>query len=481
MLSLTTRTDVHGNPVTGAQSAVDRYDVAIDHLLAYREDLLDSMTSLVTDEPDFAMGLVLAAYMSLTSTDAHDLDGARQLTAHLDTLALNDRETAHRAAIGAWSSGDWHGAARRLDALLVRWPADLLGLLVGHQLDFFLGDAANLRDRVGRSLPAIDQAHPHHAYARAMYAFGLEESGNYELAEHHALAALERNSDDVWATHAATHVYEMQGRVDEGIRFLRSREDDWGSNNLFAVHNWWHLALYLLEAGDSDESLAIYDRSIHNERSAGVPLEMLDASALLWRLHLDGFDVGGRFGPLADGWATRTAHEPWYVFNDLHAVMALAGAGRLADAGAVIDRLAAYVSVGPPSSNVRMTAEVGLPACRSVLAHVEGRHADVVAELMPIRTILARFGGSHAQRDALQRTLVVSAIRSGQLDLATSLVNERLGVRETSVWSWRRRSQVLGAAGDSDDADRAEQRAAFHAARFAAAAAARPATRPDTT
>jgi hypothetical protein len=194
---------------------------------------------------------------------------------------------------------------------------------------------------------------------------------------------------------------------------------------------------------------------------------MLDGSALLWRLRLDGVDAGGRFGPLADAWATRTSQEPWYAFNDLHAVIALAGAGRLTDARAVVDRLAAYVSCGVPSSNVRMTADIGLPACRSVIAYAEDRHTDVVDQLMPIRTTLARFGGSHAQRDVLQRTLVVSAIRSGQFDLARSLVNERLSARETSVWSWRRRSQLLGASGDASAAEQAEQRAAVHAARFA--------------
>ena len=72
------------------------------------------------------------------------------------------------------------------------------------------------------------------------------------------------------------------------------------------------------------------------------------------------------FGPLAEAWATHSSDEPWCVFNDLHAVMALAGAGRLADARAVIDRLDAYVATAAPSSNLRMTAEVGLPACRSV-------------------------------------------------------------------------------------------------------------------
>ena len=471
MATLTTGNDAHGNPVSGPSTAVDRYDAAVDHLLAYRNELVDAMTSLVDDEPDFAMGLVLAAYLTLTSTDAPDRPGAAELAARLGALTLNQRETAHRDAIDTWLAGDWHGTARQLDALLVRWPTDLLGLVVGHQLDFFLGDAANLRDRVGRSLTAIDPTHPHHGYLRGMFSFGLEESGNYQLAEHHGLAAVDRNPDDVWAIHAVTHVYEMQGRVDDGIRFLRSRQADWSNGNLFSVHNSWHLALYLLEADRTDESLAIYDRHIHNEHSAGVPMEMLDASALLWRLHLDSIDTGGRFDPLADAWATRTNYEPWYVFNDLHAVMALAGADRLAEARAVIARLEAYVATAAPSSNVRMTADVGLPACRAVLAFAEGRHDAVVAELAPIRTILARFGGSHAQRDAVQRTLVVSALRDGRLDLARALLDERLAVRETSVWSWRYRSRISRTTGDVEGAEQAGQRATAHRARFARAAA----------
>jgi hypothetical protein len=262
----------------------------------------------------------------------------------------------------------------------------------------------------------------------------------------------------------------MQGRIDEGIRFLQSREADWGDGNLFKVHNWWHLALYLLEADRSGESLAIYDHHIHHEHSAGVPIEMLDASALLWRLYLDGMGTGDRFDHLADAWATRAGNEPWYAFNDLHAVMALAGAGRLMDVRAVISRLERYVTTTAPSSNVRMTAEVGLPACRAVLAHVEGRHGAVVAELAPIRTTLSRFGGSHAQRDALQRTLVVSAIRDEQLDLARALVDERLAVRDTSAWSWRRRSEVRRATADAEGAELADRRAAAHSTRFSHAA-----------
>src|SRR5687768_11251047 len=99
---LSTRTDIHGNPVSGSQTAVDRYDVTVDHLLAYRNEVVDTMTSMVTEEPDFPMGVVLAAYMHLTSTDTPDLDGARDFAIQLDKLALNEREAAHRDVIAAW-------------------------------------------------------------------------------------------------------------------------------------------------------------------------------------------------------------------------------------------------------------------------------------------------------------------------------------------------------------------------------------------
>ena len=191
---------------------------------------------------------------------------------------------------------------------------------------------SGLRDRPLRTLRELDPQHPHAPFVRGMTAFGLEETGDYGAALDAGRAAVAANPDDVWAIHAVVHTYEMQGRVDEGIAFLRSDETRWESGNLFTVHNWWHLALYELEAGRPERALAIYDAEVHHAASLGVPIEMLDASALLWRLRLEDADTGGRFGPLADAWAAKSADVPWYVFNDLHAVVAAAGADRLDDA-----------------------------------------------------------------------------------------------------------------------------------------------------
>ncbi|MGH8976653.1 MAG: tetratricopeptide repeat protein [Acidimicrobiia bacterium] len=464
--------DTHGNETSGAAEKVAAYDHALDRLLRYHPDVLPAAEEIAADPAALPMGQVFTAYLALMSTDSPDVAAAQDAAASLAALPLNDREAAHAAAVTAWVEGRWHDAARTLDELLVRWPADVLALLMGHLLDFFLGDAQNLRDRVGRSLPNFDPDHPHTGFVRGMHAFGLEESGHYERAARVGLAAVERNPDDVWGIHAVVHALEMQGKVDDGIRFLRSREKDWGSGNLFTVHNWWHLALYLLEAGRHDEVLAIYDAQVHNAQSAGVPIEMLDAGALLWRLTLDGIDTQGRFGPLADAWANRVGSESWYVFNDLHAVIALSGAGRLDEARAVVEELTRYVAAAPAhtQSNVMMTAEVGLPTTRAVIAFSEGRHDDAVKELWPVRARFHRFGGSHAQRDVLQRTLTDSAIRSGQHELARALLNERLSQRDTSIYGLRRQASVLRSVGAADAATASERRAGKYQATFAAAA-----------
>ena len=301
-----------------------------------------------------------------------------------------------------------------------------------------------------------------------MQSFGLEESGDYGHAEDAGLSALAVNPDDVWAVHAVVHTYEMQGRVDEGIAFMVSRRDDWGGGNLFKVHNWWHLAIYLLEAGDITGALGIYDAQIHNASSDGVPLEMLDASALLWRLWLDDQDTGDRFPALADAWATRLVDSSWYVFNDVHAVMAMVGAGRVPDADDHVARLERWLSTASPGTNVAMTAEIGLPACRAVVSFSKGRYTEVVDELLPIRRVFQHFGGSHAQRDALARTLLEAALRDQQLDLARALVAERISLRDSSVYGWTQRARIDQARGDLEGATTARRTAAAARARFAA-------------
>ncbi len=91
---------------------------------------------------------------------------------------------------------------------------------------------------------------------------------------------------------------------------------------------------------------------------------------------------------------------------------------------------------------------------------------------MPIRTRLSEFGGSHAQRDAVERTLLEAALRAGRLDLAAALVSERLSVRECNTYAWSKRAALMSATGDQRGAASAMARARELAAEIRAAVSA---------
>ena len=282
-----------------------------------------------------------------------------------------------------------------------------------------------LRDRIGRVFPAWDQSVPGYHAVLGMYAFGLEETGDYVQAERIGRLSVELEPRDGWGQHAVAHVLEMQNRRSEGTTWMRSTAEAWSRDSFFAAHNWWHLALFHLGLDEIDEVLQLFDGPVYGKKSS-VALEMIDASALPWRLHLRGIDVGNRFEVLADNW-TPFAKAGNYAFNDVHAMMAFVGANRVGAANDILE--AQRSAMEAAGDNASFTREVGHPAALAIQAFFEGDYAKAVRLLRPIRSYAHRFGGSHAQRDIIDLTLIEAAARSGQARLAQALRVERARVK----------------------------------------------------
>jgi hypothetical protein len=442
--------DQSGLAMSGSPEAVAAFDRAMNHLVRFQAEVVDEAAQTVASDPACAMGAVLNAYLSMLSTERSKVAEAKDALAAVSITPahLLPRERAHLAAAQRWIEGDMAGAGGLLDAISFEDPRDLLALVVGHQIDFFTGNARNLRDRIGRALYAWGSQDPLSGFVHGMYAFGLEECNLYGRAEEMGQQAVDANSDDVWGIHAVVHTYEMQGQIAQGMCFMQARKDDWATGNFLNVHNSWHYALYLLQGGDVARALDVYDRVLHHEGSEDVALELLDASALLWRVHLEGLPVGGRWQPLAEAWA-RSLSPGFYPFNDMHAAMAYVGSEDLNRARELVSDLERFVDVGDKATTGwAMTATVGLPVCRSIVSFATGEYPQVVDELLPIRDRLHEFGGSHAQRDAVERTLLEASIRARRSDVALALVSERLGVREASSYTWSKRAQILAETAD---------------------------------
>jgi hypothetical protein len=77
-------------------------------------------------------------------------------------------------------------------------------------------------------------------------------------------------------------------------------------------------------------------------------------------------------------------------------------------------------------SNAAMAREVGLPLMRGLLAFDRGDFAHAVQLIAPVREQAHRFGGSHAQRDLIDQTLLAAcAGPGGDRALGRALLNER--------------------------------------------------------
>lgn len=413
--------DRWGSPVFATnRDSVALLERAVEDLVALSGEPV-ALADAAAADPDLVLARVLQAYLALYSTAESGFEIAGNLVVGLDAwdLGAGERELLHVLAAQSWASGEWERAVNFLGRALLHDPRDLLALKVAQDLYFFLGDKQGLRGVVERVLRAWPQDRAGWGYVQGMYAFGLEENGLYVEAEDRARAALGDNARDVWAVHALAHVFEMEGAQHDGIEFLAGTVENWGGS-YFAVHNWWHRALYHLELGALDDVLALYDGTIRQTRS-NEWLDIVDAASLLWRLHLFGVDVEGRANDLADD-VLPLLGRPVYVFNDWHVVMVAGLAGRRKEC----ERIILVNRFEAAGTNRRAIDGAGLGLLEGFHAFAQGDPAGALRRLHDSRPEAYMVGGSHAQRDIVDLTLLAAAARSGNGSLCETLLSERL-------------------------------------------------------
>ena len=389
---------------------------------------LADLDSAIAADPGWMLPHVMKAGFLASLTEPALLPQVQQHLA--DARALEQhapaRERAHLEAVQQLLEGRWAAACRTWDEQLLQHPRDALALQWAHLWDFYRGDIAQLRGRPARALPEWEDGDPLRPLVMGLYAFGLEENHLYGSAEDVGRRALEADPRGPWAIHAVAHVMEMQGRFDEGSAWLRQHQPHWAEGNGFACHLWWHKALFRLEALDVAGVLRLIDNHLSGA-ALQVTLNRVDAAALCWRLHLLGQDVSGLAAAQVAEWDMQDASAGYYAFNDVHLVLALLAAGRIGEAEAWAARCAARAmdSADARRANHTMAREVGLPLMRGLVAFARGEADNAAQALYPLRATAQRFGGSHAQRDLIDQTLLAAAAAGSRRDIGRALLNER--------------------------------------------------------
>ncbi len=449
--------DQRGITYTAAsQDAVDHFDATITAYVHMGTETGARLKETLAADPTFPMAhclrgcfMQLFCIPALTEKARQSLANAREASA---SISIDDREQHHIDALGAWVAGDMRSALGHWESILLDHPLDMLAVKLSQFTHFYLGNSRQLRDSIARILYAWRPDVPGHASVLGMYAFGLEESGDYEASERAGRLAVETDPADPWSVHAVAHVLEMQDRRGDGIAWLRELEPHWSVANNFRFHLWWHLALFHLELEQHDEVLRLYDHEFRAERSEEY-LDICNATSMLWRLEERGVEVGDRWKELAEVSATRIDGHG-LVFPDMHFMMALAAAGDTGNGDAMLRSLEeTRRETGVTQAGVIET--VGLALARAIAAWYRGDYHGVVEHLLPIRYSLPDIGGSHAQRDLFHQILIAAALRAPRPTLARALLGERTRLRPNNAWTWQRYAEALEAMGDEDAAGEA--------------------------
>ncbi|MBO9648338.1 MAG: tetratricopeptide repeat protein [Variovorax sp.] len=316
------------------------------------------------------------------------------------------REQRYIAAIAAWADGDIARAIALHEEQAREHPRDLASLKLGQYHCFNVGDCPGMLRLALRALPHAGDV----PYLHGMAAFGHEQCHRMREAEACARRAIALVRKEPWAHHALAHVMLTEGRLSEGLEFMQSVGDTWvGLNSFMVTHNWWHVALFLIDLGRDADALAIYDEHVW-----GVVKEysqdQIGAVSLLARVELAGIDVGDRWQDVGR-YLVQRLDDHVLPFLDLQYLYGLARAGR-PEADVLLEHIERFAPHAPPSTR-NAWQRVCVPAARGLLAHARGDWGTAIEALGEALPRLVEIGGSHAQRDLFEQVYLDALVRKG--------------------------------------------------------------------
>ena len=448
--------DKFGADVTATRpETIAAWNAAMDQYLDFSGSPVGMLDAV--DDEAFVMGPVFCAAMRILGGAAPDNPqlGLNLAALHRAAPHGSRAEAAHATAVEFLSMGEFTRAAMQWDAIIAQCPQDVLALKCAHETWFLVGDAALMRASTEAALDRLDPDDPTFAVAAAQHGFALEETGDYAEAESWGRLALDMMPSDCWALHCLAHVYETQNRHVDALALLEAKQPFWQKQNLLNAHIWWHLALRHVETGAHDQVLAIFDEHL-SEVSAGDRYRLTDGTSLLWRLELEGVDVGDRWRLMADKWAA-SAESHTIAFLDLHAALAFARCPDHVAADRFFESLdAAFAGASHENAGIYIDVLRPLAAAIRTFGIDPSATAEKIAPLLPE---LHRIGGSIVQRELVERSFSSALLAAGQAKAAENWLLPKSRQHPNTPWILRSRAQAAQLRGDLPGATLLNRRA----------------------
>lgn len=456
---MTMPSDSWGLALTTSDDAAEAYRDGVDRMLSYRLGVEEALGQAIELDPQFAL-----AHAQLGLFHLFRGEGARaaELANRAHDLAegASPREQRHAAILGATARGKASEAPALIDEHLRETPRDapiVLQWLGGN----FYGGGVEKRERMLEQFDALAPSFGDDWWFLSWHAFANHEMDELETARELVERSLDLRRQNGQAAHAMSHVFFESHDLEGGADFIGEWLTEFPERAGFHRHLTWHQALFLLANGRRSAALELHDDAIRP--GADVQGDALgavaDAASLLWRCRLHdtvgGADSNGvlAWQPIAE-LAEQAFPRPGTAWVDVHRAMALAALGDQVGIGNMLDGLNKAAERGHPTAG-----EVVAPVIEALSAFGQGDYEAAATGLSHVRALLVTLGGSNAQRDVFEETLVEAHLRAGHTEAALELLRERLdrGATARDLFRWGR---AQTAKGELEDAQSAMRRAA---------------------
>jgi hypothetical protein len=415
-------------PVSSTSAeAAELYVAAVDLLLSANPGANELLERATTADPDFALAHIARA--RLLQLQAR-MPGAREAAARATALSgrLTTRERQHIAAIALAIEGRAAHSLASVRAHAAEYPRDALPLSLALGVFGLLGFSGRL-DHHEAQLRLLQELAPHwgdDCWFLGYLGWAYIETGEVDTGVDLVERSLAGNPGNAHAAHQRAHGFFETGDAEGGARFIAGWLPKYGRAGQLHCHLSWHLALFELARGNAERAREIYFDSIRPSVAQSAPmLSLADSASFLWRWRLYRADP-----PLEDQWAEVAAHARRYfpeaslAFADLHAGLAEAATG---DNDGLESRIAGLRRLN--ADDRLPPGEVASVLCVGVAALARDDNKEAAGILEAALPDLPRIGGSHAQREVFEDSLIIAYLRSEQFAKAESLLRTRLSHR----------------------------------------------------
>jgi tetratricopeptide (TPR) repeat protein len=416
-------TDGYGLPLSTTSSAArDAYMEGCQAKLTMYPGAIEAFDRAIAADPGFALAHAARSHALLERGNAA---AARSSMSAANSLAaaLSAREKSHIAFFDFLVAGHSEAALSALSAHLDAWPRDVLVLATTAFTNGLIGSSG----RTGQKrtlLELLDRLAPSYGddwWFTAHHGMALSENRQRQAARPKIERSLSQNPKNPWTAHAIAHLCYEEGNADAGRAFLTSWLPTYPRDGLLYSHLNWHLALGHLEAGDEAAAIRLFREAFAPDVHSGPPrAKVTDAVSFLWRWELAGH------AREIDAW--RTLHDfaesafprAGIAFSDMHIALAEVVAGNEAALQARARETTELARQG------RYPSGPLVPAVSRGFAAFERRDFPAaINALEPVAGELERIGGSRAQLDLVEFTLLQAYTSAGRLDAARRMVSAR--------------------------------------------------------